>query len=60
MPDAGADSQQTIASGNVSFEFTATETDKLRFAGLSNGNPGVSGTEIDFHRVWNDVSGSDS
>jgi Concanavalin A-like lectin/glucanases superfamily/Bacterial Ig domain len=46
--DAGAVSQQQIASGDGYFEFTATETDALRFAGLSNGNPGTSAAEIKY------------
>ncbi|MBI3621533.1 MAG: hypothetical protein HY208_05025 [Nitrospirae bacterium] len=47
-PDAGAVSQQQITSGNGSMEFTASETTALRLAGLSNGNPGTTGNEIDF------------
>ncbi|MBI4526179.1 MAG: fibronectin type III domain-containing protein [Deltaproteobacteria bacterium] len=46
--DAGATSQQTIASGNGYVEFTAAETSTLRFLGLSNGNAGTTGGEIKF------------
>ncbi len=46
--DAGAVSQQQITSGDGYFEFSAPETTTLRFAGLSNGNPGTSDTEIKF------------
>ena len=46
--DAGAVSQQTIASGDGYVEFTASETTTQRFIGLSNGNPGTSATEIAF------------
>jgi hypothetical protein len=45
--DAGAVSQQTIASDSGSVTFT-TPSGAFLVAGLSNGNPGTSGTEIDF------------
>ena len=38
-PDAGAISQQSITSGDGLIEFTALETDRLRFAGLSFNDP---------------------
>ena len=34
--DSGGNSQQTIASGDGYFEFTATETNRSRYLGLSN------------------------
>ena len=45
--DAGAISQQTIASGDGFAEFKVSSNEYLT-VGLSNGNPGTSGTEIDF------------
>jgi hypothetical protein len=52
-PDAGATSQQAIASGDGYFEFTVSSVAGQRFAGLSNGNDGTSWTEIDFaFRLW--------
>jgi hypothetical protein len=45
---SGAISVQQIASGDGYVEFTASETDKLRSIGLSNGNPGTSAAEIKF------------
>lgn len=47
-PDAGATSQQQITSGDGYVEFTASETGALRFAGLSNGNPGTNAGGITF------------
>ncbi|MBI2468899.1 MAG: hypothetical protein HYV62_13990 [Candidatus Rokubacteria bacterium] len=47
-PDAGATSQQQITSGDGYFEFTASETTALRFAGLSFGNTDTTGADIDF------------
>ena len=41
-------SQQQITSGDGYFEFTASEASALRHAGLSNGNPGTSSSEIAF------------
>lgn len=46
--DAGAVSDQTISSGDGYFEFTASETGNLRYAGLSHGNSGTGLTDIDF------------
>jgi hypothetical protein len=46
--NAGAVSGQTLGSGDGYVEITATETTSYRAFGLSNGNPGVTYTEIDF------------
>ena len=46
--DAGAVSQQQIASGNCAVLFTATETDKVRYVGLSHGNTDTRLADIDF------------
>jgi hypothetical protein len=46
--DAGALSQQQIASGNGYVEFTATETTLLRFVGLSRGATGTDASSIVF------------
>jgi Big-like domain-containing protein len=46
--DAGAISQERIFTPNGYMEFTAAATDKRLYAGLSNGNPGVTVAEIDF------------
>jgi hypothetical protein len=52
-PDAGATSQQSIASGDGYFEFTVDSVPGQRFAGLSNGNGGTGWDEIDFaFRLW--------
>ncbi len=40
--DAGANSQQTIASGDGYLEFTVSEIDTLRFIGFSTGSSGTS------------------
>jgi hypothetical protein len=51
MWDAGATSSQKIGSGDAYVEFTATETNKARVGGLSNGAPPdtePSFTDIDF------------
>jgi hypothetical protein len=51
--DAGATSQQAIASGDGYFEFTVSSVACQRFAGLSKGNDGTGWTEIDFaFRLW--------
>ena len=51
--DAGATSQQNIASGDGYMEFTVGALAGQRFAGLSNGNSGAGFTEIDFaFRLW--------
>ena len=47
-PDAGAASAQSIASGDAYVEFIATDADQLRFVGLSAGDSGTTGEEIDF------------
>jgi hypothetical protein len=46
--DAGAVSQQQIASGDGAVLFTATETDKIRYVGLSHGNTDTRLADIDF------------
>jgi hypothetical protein len=46
-PDAGAVSQQTIASVGGFVEFGVSSQEYLT-VGLSNGNPGTSGSEVDF------------
>jgi hypothetical protein len=46
--DAGAISQQQIASGNGAVSFTATETDKIRYVGLSHGNTDTHLVDVDF------------
>ncbi len=46
--DAGALSQQQIASGNGYVQFTATETTMLRFVGLSRGATGTDASSIVF------------
>jgi hypothetical protein len=45
---SGAISSQTITSGDGYVEFTATETNKQRGGGLSNGNSNNSWADIDF------------
>lgn len=47
-PDAGAVSQQSFTSGDGYVEFTATETNRLRFAGLSAGNAGTDYNNLKF------------
>jgi hypothetical protein len=47
-PDAGAISQQQIASGDGYVELTASELPTFRAFGLSNGNPGTTLAEIKF------------
>lgn len=47
-PDAGAISQQQIASGNGAVSFTATETSTLRIVGLSHGNTDTGFSDVDF------------
>jgi hypothetical protein len=46
--DAGAISTNTIESGDGFLEFTATETDKSRIAGLGNGNTDNSLSDIEY------------
>ena len=46
--NAGATSVQRIEFGNGYVEFTATETNTYRWAGLSNGNSGTGYDDIDF------------
>lgn len=45
--DAGATSEQAIASGDGYFEFTVPSVAGQRFAGLRNGNGGTGWQEID-------------
>ena len=47
-PDAGAISGQQISSGDGFVSFSTTESNTLRFVGLSNGNTGTGGAEIKF------------
>jgi len=47
-PDAGAVSQQQIASGNGYLEFTASETNSWRLIGFRSGNRGANQNEIRF------------
>jgi hypothetical protein len=47
-PDAGARSQQVITSGDGYFEFTATETNRTRFCGLTRNVSGTDYAAIDF------------
>lgn len=46
--DAGASSAQSIVSGDGYVEFTASETNKYRMLGLSNGDSNQVYTDIDF------------
>jgi hypothetical protein len=46
--NGGATSVQRIETGNGYVEFTATETNTYRWAGLSNGNNGTSYDDVDF------------
>jgi hypothetical protein len=46
--DASARSRQSISSGDGFAEFTATETNKLRFCGLTNSPIGTDYVDIDF------------
>ncbi len=46
--DAGAASQQEIASGDGYLELTVDETQKLRYVGLSVKQQGTGATQIDF------------
>ncbi|MFL6259031.1 MAG: hypothetical protein ACJ76Y_04905 [Thermoanaerobaculia bacterium] len=46
--DAGAISQQQIASGDGAVSFTATETSTIRYVGLSHGNTDTGVADIDF------------
>lgn len=45
---AGAASANEIVSGDAFVEFTATETNTSRLAGLSNGDSGTSSSDVDF------------
>ncbi|MGH7770247.1 MAG: Ig-like domain-containing protein, partial [Candidatus Binatia bacterium] len=54
--NAGAQSLQTISSGDGYFEFTASETTTQRSVGLSRGNTDNSRADIDFAiALWNGV-----
>jgi len=46
--DAGAASRNVVRDGYGYVEFVATETNKYRMCGLSNGDSGASYTDIDF------------
>src|SRR6185369_10899034 len=46
--DAGARSQQSLASGDGYLEFTAPETNKLRFCGLARNPVGTDFAGIDY------------
>jgi hypothetical protein len=46
--DAGAISQQSIASGNGYLEFTVTQTNKLGFCGLTDAPSSTDFTALDF------------
>jgi hypothetical protein len=46
--DAGAVSKQVISSGSGFVEFTASETKKMRFIGLSSQSTGTGYEEIEF------------
>ncbi len=46
--DAGAVSQQQIASGDGGVQFTASETSAIRYIGLSHGNTDTHLTDVDF------------
>ena len=48
LSGCGATSLQQIASGDGYVEFTADETSRLRFAGLSHGNAGTDAAQINF------------
>ncbi|TMQ12704.1 MAG: hypothetical protein E6J91_20385 [Deltaproteobacteria bacterium] len=48
MEDAGAASQQSIASGNASFQFTIDETSRFRFVGLGHTSTWQGAANIDF------------
>jgi hypothetical protein len=54
-PDAGARSQQSIASGDGYVEFTAAETNRTRFCGLTRVAQGHSYEAIDFAIKVTDV-----
>jgi polyvinyl alcohol dehydrogenase (cytochrome) len=46
--DAAARSQQTIAAGDAYYEFTAAQTNRLLFSGLTHAAIGTDFAEIDF------------
>jgi subtilisin family serine protease/subtilisin-like proprotein convertase family protein len=46
--DSGAVSTRSITSGDVAFEFTASETNTRRMAGLGTGNANPSYTDLEF------------
>ncbi|HJQ24702.1 MAG TPA: PQQ-binding-like beta-propeller repeat protein [Blastocatellia bacterium] len=52
--DAAARSQQTIAAGDAYYEFTAAQTNRLLFSGLTHAAIGTDFTEIDFAIKLND------
>ncbi|HEY0483096.1 MAG TPA: glycosyl hydrolase family 18 protein [Kofleriaceae bacterium] len=48
MEDAGAASQQSIASGNATFQFTIDETSRFRFVGFGHTSTWQGAANIDF------------
>jgi len=52
--DAAARSQQTIAAGDAYYEFTAAQTNRLLFSGLTHAAIGTDFNEIDFAIKLND------
>src|SRR5438552_2514043 len=46
--DAGARSQQVVASGDAYFDFTAGDSNKVLFCGLTHAAIGAAFSEIDF------------
>lgn len=46
--DAGARSQQTVTAGDVYFEFTAGDLNKILFCGLTHAASGTAFSDIDF------------
>jgi polyvinyl alcohol dehydrogenase (cytochrome) len=46
--DAGARSQQTVTGGDVYFEFTVGDVNKILFCGLTHAASGTAYTDIDF------------
>ncbi len=46
--DAGARSEQSVTSGDASFEFTAGDSNKMLFCGLTHAATGTGYSDIDF------------
>lgn len=59
VQDAGAASQQAITSGDGYFEYTVTTSDKVVYAGLSNGNDDTRAADIDFAFALNNVGNAE-